>query len=62
MSVRDNVGPLGAFDDQAWEPLAEAGATSITSQGTLLAKGYDDGRDLSGSLTILHGPRWRILL
>ncbi|MDQ3442711.1 MAG: ABC transporter ATP-binding protein/permease, partial [Chloroflexota bacterium] len=48
LPVRDNVAPLGAPDDLIWEALNEAGATSITSLDTVLAKGYDDGTDLSG--------------
>lgn len=48
LSVRDNVAPLGAPDDLIWQSLTEAGATSITSLDTVLAKGYDDGTDLSG--------------
>jgi len=48
LSVRDNVAPLGAPDDLIWESLAEAGATSITSLDTVLAKGYDNGTELSG--------------
>lgn len=48
LSVRDNVAPLGAPDKLIWESLTEAGATSITSLDTVLAKGYDDGTDLSG--------------
>jgi len=48
LSVRDNVAPLGAPDNLIWESLTEAGAASITSLDTVLAKGYDDGTDLSG--------------
>jgi len=48
LSVRANVAPLGAPDHLIWESLTEAGATSITSLDTVLAKGYDDGTDLSG--------------
>ncbi len=48
LSVRDNVAPLGAPDDLIWQSLTEAGAISITSLDTVLAKGYDDGTDLSG--------------
>jgi ABC-type multidrug transport system fused ATPase/permease subunit len=48
LSVRDNVAPLGAPDNLIRESLTEAGATSITSLDTILAKGYDDGTDLSG--------------
>lgn len=48
LSVRHNVAPLGAPDEVIWESLAEAGATSITSLETVLAKGYDEGTDLSG--------------
>jgi ABC-type multidrug transport system fused ATPase/permease subunit len=48
LSVRANVAPLGAPDDLIRESLREAGATSITSLDTVLAKGYDDGTDLSG--------------
>ncbi len=48
LSVRQNVAPLGASDGLIWESLAEAGATSITNLDTVLAKGYDDGTDLSG--------------
>ena len=48
LSVRANVAPLGAPDELVWASLAEAGATAITSLETVLAKGYDDGTDLSG--------------
>jgi len=48
LSVRDNVAPLGAPDALIRESLAAAGATSITSLDTVLAKGYDEGTDLSG--------------
>ncbi len=48
LSVRHNVAPLGAPDDLIWASLTEAGATSISSLDTVLAKGYDEGTDLSG--------------
>ncbi len=48
LTVRDNVAPLGAPDDLIWQSLTEAGATSITNLDTVLAKGYDQGTDLSG--------------
>ncbi len=48
LPVRDNVAPLGAPDNLIWDSLREARATSITSLDTVLAKGYDDGTDLSG--------------
>lgn len=48
LSVRDNVAPHGAPDNLIWESLKEAGATSITNLDTILAKGYDEGTDLSG--------------
>jgi ABC-type multidrug transport system fused ATPase/permease subunit len=52
LPLRDNVSPLGAGDDVVLEALAAAGAASLADRGaglaTVLARGYDDGTDLSG--------------
>jgi ATP-binding cassette, subfamily B, bacterial len=46
--LRDNVAPRGAPDHVILEALAAAGAASLTRLDTVLARGYDDGTDLSG--------------
>jgi ABC-type multidrug transport system fused ATPase/permease subunit len=46
--LRDNVAPAGAPDDVIREALAEAGASGLAKLDTPLARGYDDGTDLSG--------------
>jgi len=48
LPLRDNVAPLGAPDDVVTASLAEAGAASLASLDTILARGYDGGTDLSG--------------
>jgi ABC-type multidrug transport system fused ATPase/permease subunit len=48
MSLRDNVAPLGAADDLINAALADAGADHLSALDTVLARGYDDGTDLSG--------------
>jgi ABC-type multidrug transport system fused ATPase/permease subunit len=48
LSMRDNVAPAGAPDDVIRAALEAAGAAQLTSLDTVLARGYDDGTDLSG--------------
>jgi ABC-type multidrug transport system fused ATPase/permease subunit len=48
MSLRDNVAPAGAPDDVVIGALEEAGASRLARLDTVLARGYDDGIDLSG--------------
>jgi ABC-type multidrug transport system fused ATPase/permease subunit len=46
--LRDNVAPAGAPDDVVRAALAEAGAASLATLDTPLARGYEGGTDLSG--------------
>jgi len=46
--LRENVAPLGAPDELLRSVLADAGAASLASLDTILARGYDGGTDLSG--------------
>ena len=46
--LRDNVAPGGAPDEVITTALAAAGASSLASLDTVLARGYDGGIDLSG--------------
>jgi ABC-type multidrug transport system fused ATPase/permease subunit len=48
LPLRDNVAPAGAPDDAVRAALASAGAASLTTLDTILARGYDGGTDLSG--------------
>ena len=48
MSLRDNVAPAGATDEVVRAALESAGAMNLASLGTVLARGYDGGTDLSG--------------
>jgi ABC-type multidrug transport system fused ATPase/permease subunit len=48
LPLRDNVAPRGAGDDVIREALAEAGASGLAELGTVLARGYPGGVDLSG--------------
>jgi ABC-type multidrug transport system fused ATPase/permease subunit len=48
LSLRDNVAPAGAPDDVVVSSLADAGASRLARLDTVLARGYDDGIDLSG--------------
>jgi ATP-binding cassette subfamily B protein len=48
LPLRDNVAPLGAPDDVVEDALAAAGATGLADLDTVLARGYDNGTDLSG--------------
>ena len=48
MSLRDNVAPAGAPDDEIVDALRDAGATGLARLDTVLARGYADGTDLSG--------------
>ena len=48
LPLRDNVAPAGGPDDVIRKALEDAGAASLASLDTVLAKGYDGGTDLSG--------------
>jgi ATP-binding cassette subfamily B protein len=48
LPLRDNVAPLGAPDDTTLAALRAAGAADLTELGTVLAKGYPGGTELSG--------------
>ena len=48
LPLRDNVAPAGAPDDIVCAALESAGAADLASLGTILARGYDGGTDLSG--------------
>jgi ABC-type multidrug transport system fused ATPase/permease subunit len=48
LSLRDNVAPGGAPDDVVNAALQSAGASHLAELGTILARGYDGGTDLSG--------------
>lgn len=47
-SLRDNVAPLGAPDDLIEASLTESGGDGLSGLETVLARGYEDGVDLSG--------------
>jgi ABC-type multidrug transport system fused ATPase/permease subunit len=48
LPLRDNVAPAGAPDQVIQQALAEAGASRLADLGTILARGYPGGTDLSG--------------
>ena len=48
LPLRDNVAPSGAPDDVIRQALAEAGASGLGRLDAPLARGYDDGIELSG--------------
>ena len=48
LPLRDNVAPGGAPDHVVLEALDAAGAGKLARLDTVLARGYDDGTDLSG--------------
>jgi ABC-type multidrug transport system fused ATPase/permease subunit len=48
LPLRDNVSPAGAPDELIESALAEAGASHLASLDTVLARGYENGTDLSG--------------
>ena len=48
LSLRDNVAPRGAPDDAVMSALEAVGAARLARLDTVLARGYDDGTDLSG--------------
>ncbi len=48
LSMRENVAPAGAPDDVVRAALESAGAAQLATLDTVLARGYDDGTDLSG--------------
>jgi ABC-type multidrug transport system fused ATPase/permease subunit len=48
LPLRDNVAPAGAPDDIVRVSLESAGASGLARLDTVLARGYDDGTDLSG--------------
>jgi ATP-binding cassette, subfamily B, bacterial len=48
LPLRDNVAPAGAPDEIVRAALEEAGASKLADLGTVLARGYEGGTDLSG--------------
>ena len=48
LPLRDNVSPLGAPDEVVLAALESAGAADLAALGTVLARGYKGGTDLSG--------------
>jgi ABC-type multidrug transport system fused ATPase/permease subunit len=48
LPLRDNVAPLGAPDELVRGALEAAGAANLASLDTVLARGYENGTDLSG--------------
>jgi ATP-binding cassette subfamily B protein len=48
LPLRDNVAPAGAPDDVVRAALESAGATNLAGLGTVLARAYEGGTDLSG--------------
>jgi ABC-type multidrug transport system fused ATPase/permease subunit len=48
LPLRENVAPNGAPDDVVRAVLQEAGAPDLADLGTILARGYPGGTDLSG--------------
>jgi ATP-binding cassette, subfamily B, bacterial len=48
LPLRDNVAPSGAPDAVIAAALADAGAAQLADLGTVLARGYDGGTELSG--------------
>jgi len=48
LPLRDNVSPAGAPDDAILAALADAGASGLASLDIPLARGYEDGTELSG--------------
>lgn len=48
LTLRENVAPRGAPDEQVRAALGQAAAEGLASLDTVLAKGYSGGTDLSG--------------
>ena len=48
LSLRDNVAPAGAADEEILAALAEAGAAGLADLDTILSRAYPGGTDLSG--------------
>jgi ATP-binding cassette subfamily B protein len=48
LSLRDNVAPTGAADDEIRAALVDAGALELADLATILARGYEGGTDFSG--------------
>ena len=48
LSMRDNVAPAGATDEVVLAALREAGGNDLADLDTILARGYENGTDLSG--------------
>jgi ABC-type multidrug transport system fused ATPase/permease subunit len=48
LPLRDNVAPSGAPEDAIRAALSDAGAAQLAELGTVLARGYPGGTDLSG--------------
>jgi len=48
LALRDNVAPAGAPDEVVRAALESAGASNLANLDTVLARGYEEGTDLSG--------------
>jgi ABC-type bacteriocin/lantibiotic exporter with double-glycine peptidase domain len=48
LSLRENIAPLGAPDEDIAAALRDAGGDGLAELGTVLARGYDGGTELSG--------------
>jgi ABC-type multidrug transport system fused ATPase/permease subunit len=48
LPMRDNVAPAGAPDDVVLAALRDAGGEGLAELDTILARGYENGTDLSG--------------
>jgi len=48
LSMRDNVAPAGAPDDAVLAALRDAGGNDLAELDTVLARGYENGTELSG--------------
>jgi ATP-binding cassette subfamily B protein len=48
LSLRENIAPLGAPDDEIMAALTDAGGEGLAGLDTVLARGYDGGTELSG--------------
>ncbi|MEY2447638.1 MAG: ATP-binding cassette, subfamily bacterial, partial [Acidimicrobiaceae bacterium] len=48
LSLRDNVAPGGGSDETVLASLLEAGGNDLAELDTILARGYENGTDLSG--------------
>ncbi len=48
LPLRDNVAPTGAPDEEVLAALDQAGAGGLAELSTVVARGYEDGTELSG--------------